>query len=121
MERRKYPRVNVDLPISYLIHLPDSAKSFAGMGMLKNISPGGMFLICPPPLPISAGDIRHFTIDTMIIMRHSFRLKALGKIMHKERLKGSSFDFEIRVQFLSNQNVEFSKVGDLTLNQSKQA
>ena len=120
MERRKYPRVNVDLPISYLIHSPDSGKSFAGMGVLKNISPGGMFLRCPSQLPISAGDIRNFTIDTMLIMQHSTRLEALGKVVRKEP-KDNSFDFEIRVQFLSDLNVEFRKVGDLALNQGKQA
>ena len=119
MERRKYFRVNVDLPISYLIHSPDSGKFFAGTGVLKNISPGGMFLKCPPTLLISDGDIRNFTIDTMLIMQHSSRLKALGKVVRKELPKGSSFDFEIRVQFLSDLNVEFRKVGDLALGQGK--
>lgn len=121
MERRKYHRVHVDLPIAYLILSPDSGKSFTGMGVLKNISPRGMFLICSPPLPISDGDIRNFTIDTMQIMRHSSRLTALGKVVRKELPKENSFDCEIRVQFLSDLNVEFRKVGDLELNQGKKA
>ncbi len=90
------------------------------MGVLKNISPGGMFLKCTSQLPISAGDIRNFTIDTMLIMQHSTRLEALGKVVRKEP-KDNSFDFEIRVQFLSDLNVEFRKVGDLALNRGKQA
>jgi c-di-GMP-binding flagellar brake protein YcgR len=121
MERRNYPRVNVDLPISYLIHSRESGKSFAGTGGLKNISPGGMFLLCPPSLQINAGDMGNFTVDAMLIMQHSFRVKVLGKVVRKELPKENSFDYEMRVQFLSDLNVEFRKVGDLVLNQGKQA
>lgn len=109
MERRKRPRVRIDLPISYLIRRPDSEKSFAGAGVLKNICPGGMFLKCPPPLPINNGDIGDFTIDTRPFIWHISRLKALGKVVRLELLEENFFDFGIIVQFLSDLNVEFSK------------
>jgi hypothetical protein len=120
MERRNYPRVNVDLPISYLIHSRESG-NFCWHWRVKKISPGGMFLLCPPSLQISAGDIRNFTVDTMLIMQHSFRVKVLGKVVRRQLPKENPFDYEIRVQFLSGLNVEFRKVGDLVLNQGKQA
>ena len=84
MEKRKYPRLDVDLPMAYLISSPDSGKSSAGMAVLKSISQGGMFFKCPPPLPIDGEDIRDFTIDTIPIMRHISRLKVLGKVVRIE-------------------------------------
>lgn len=109
MEKRKYPRLDVNLPMGYLIHSPDSGKSSAGMGVLKNISQGGMFFKCPPPLPIDEGDIRDFTIDTIPIMRHISRLKALGKVMRIEPPEENYFDFGIAVQFLSDLNIELRR------------
>jgi hypothetical protein len=106
MERRKYPRLDVDLPMAYLIHPPDSGKSSAGMGVLKNISQGGMFFKCPPPAPIDDGDIRDFTIDTIPIMRHISSLEALGKVVRIEPLEENSFDLGIAVQFLSDLNIK---------------
>ncbi len=106
MEKRKYRRLDVDLLMGYLVYSPDSRKSSAGMGVLKNICLGGMFFKCPPPLPIDDGDIRDFTVDTIPIMRHVSRLKALGKVVRIEPPEESSFDFGIAVQFLSDLNVE---------------
>jgi hypothetical protein len=109
MENRKYPRLDVDLPMGYLIHSPDSGKSFAGLGVLKNICQGGMFFKCPPPVPIDDGDIRNFTVDTIPIMRHVSRLKALGKVVRIEPPEENSFDYGIAVQFLSDLNVELRR------------
>jgi hypothetical protein len=109
MERRKHPRVRIDLPISYHIRLRDSGKSFAGTGVLKNIGQGGMFLKCPPPLPINNGDIGDFTINTRPIIQHISRLKALGKVVRLELLEENFFDFGITVQFLSGLNVELCR------------
>lgn len=109
MEQRKFPRLDVDLPMAYLIHSPVSGKSSAGMGVLKNISQGGMFFKCPPPLPIDDGDIRDFTFDTNPIMWHNTRLKALGKVVRLEPPEENSFDFGIAIQFLSDLNVELRR------------
>ena len=106
MENRKYLRLDVDLPMGYLIHSPDSGKSSAGMGVLKNICLGGMFFKCPPPLPVDDGDIRDFIFDTNPIMWHNTRLKALGKVVRLEPPEESCFDFGIAIQFLSDLNVE---------------
>ena len=109
MEKRKYPRLDVDLPMAYLIHSPDSGKCSAGMGVLKNISQGGMFFKCPPPLPIDDGDIRDFIFDTNPIRWHNTRLKALGKVVRLEPPEENYFDFGIAIQFLSDLNVELSR------------
>ncbi len=106
MEKRQYPRMAVDLPMAYLIRSPDSGKASAGMAVLKNISQGGIFFKCPPPLPIGDGDIRNFTIDTTPMMRHISRLKVLGKVVRIEPPEEKSFDFGIAVQFLSDLNIE---------------
>ena len=109
MERRNHPRVHIDLPISYLIHLPDSGKLFAGTGMLKNISRGGMFLKCPPALPVNDGDIGDFTIDTMPIYQYISRLQALGKVLRIEPPKENFCDIGMTIQFLSGLNVSLRK------------
>jgi hypothetical protein len=109
MEKRNYPRLDVDLPMAYLIHSPDSDKISAGMGMLINISQGGMFFKCPPPLPIDEGDIRDFIFDTNPIMWHNTRLKALGKVVRLEPPEENYFDFGIAIQFLSDLNVELRR------------
>ena len=109
MERRNHPRVQIDLPISYLIHLPDSGKLFAGTGMLKNISRGGMFLKCPPALPVKVGDIGNFTIDTMPIYQYISRLQAMGKFLRIEPPKENFCDIGMTIQFLSGLNVSLRK------------
>lgn len=106
LEKRKYPRLDVDLPLAYLIHSPDSGEFSAGMGALKNISQGGMLFNCPPPLPIEDGDIRDFIFDTNPVMWHNTRLKALGKVVRIDPPDENCFDFGIAVQFISDLNVE---------------
>ncbi len=106
MEKRKYPRLDMDLRMTYQIHSTDSGKFSSGLGVLKNICQGGMFFKCPPPLPIDGGDIRDFTVDTIPIMRRVSRLKALGKVVRIEPPEENSSDFGIAVQFLSDLNVE---------------
>jgi hypothetical protein len=108
-EKRKYPRLDVDLSMAYLVHSPDSGKSSAGMARLINISQGGMLFKCPPPLPIDDGDIRDFIIYTIPIMWHISRLKALGKVVRLEPPEKNSFDFGIAVQFLSDLNVQLGR------------
>ncbi len=105
MERRKYPRVELDVPVAFLIYSPDSGTSYAGMFLLKNISQGGIFFKWPMLLPINIGDIREFTIDATPIMRHVSTLKALGKVMRLEPPEEHSTDFGIAVHFLSYLNV----------------
>jgi hypothetical protein len=105
MEKRKYPRLDMDLPMAYIIHSPDSGKFSAGMGVLKNISQGGLFFKCPPPAPIDGGDIRDFTIN-IPIMRHTHSLEALGKVVRIEPPEEKSFDLGIAVQFLSDLNIK---------------
>jgi hypothetical protein len=107
MEKRKYPRSNVDLPVTYLIHPPDADKPSAGRGVLKNICQGGMLVKCLPPLPIDNGDVRNFTIDTLPIMRTVSRLKALGKVVRIEPPEENNFEYGIAIQFLSGLDVKF--------------
>jgi hypothetical protein len=103
MERRKFARMYINLPMEYQIHLPDSGEFSAGKGVLKNVSQGGMYFKCPSRLALKAGDLADFTIDTTPLMRYTSRLRASGKVVRTEK---DSFDFGIAVQFLSNLIVE---------------
>ena len=102
MERRKFPRTTLDLPVGYMIRSPDSGESHAGMGVLKNFSQGGLFFKCIHRLPIENGDIRDFTIETIPFEGYTSRIKALGKVVRIEPPEEDSVDFGIAVQFLSD-------------------
>ncbi len=106
LEKRQYPRLDVDLSMAYLIHSPDSGKFSAGMGVLKNISQGGMLFNCPLPLPIEDGDLRDFTIDAIPITSHIPRLKALGKVVRIDPPEENHLDYGIAVQFISDLTFE---------------
>lgn len=106
MERRKFPRMVMNLPMEYQIHLPDSDEYSTGKGVLANISQGGMYFKCCPPLALENGDIRDFIIDATPMARYTSRLTALGKVVRIEPPEKNSSDFGIAVQFLSNLNVE---------------
>jgi hypothetical protein len=107
MERRKFPRINMELPIGYCFRLLFSHEASSGEGFLKNISQSGMYFKCPPPLSLEDGNIGDFTIETTPIKGYTSRLKALGKIVRIESPKKCSGEFGMAVEFLSNIIVSF--------------
>ena len=106
MERRRFPRMVTNLRIRYQIHLRDSEESSTGKGILGNISQGGMYFKCCPPLRLADGDQGDFIIDTTPVARYTSRVKALGKVVRIEPPEKNSADFGIAVQFLANISIE---------------
>jgi hypothetical protein len=106
MERRKFSRVNMDLAMRYRFLLLDSNKGSTGKGILKNISQGGMYFKCAPPLSLEDGKIGDFTLETTPIRGLTSRLWALIKVVRIESPAENSGDFGIAVQFLSNLRIE---------------
>jgi hypothetical protein len=60
MNKRRHPRLNLHLPIRFVVEQPETRDSQTGRGMLKNISWGGILFQVEPPLPVKPGNIREF-------------------------------------------------------------
>ncbi len=61
MDKRRHPRLHLQLPIRFIVEQPETRDSQAGQGMLKNISYGGILFQVEPPLPVKPGNIREFS------------------------------------------------------------
>jgi hypothetical protein len=106
MERRKFPRMVTNLPMEFLVHLLDSDQYLAGKGLLANISQGGMYFKCPPPLPFEDGSIVDFAFDLSSSPGlNDSRLKVSARVVRIEPPEKNSLVFGIAIQFLSNLNV----------------
>ena len=108
MEKRRFPRMVTKLPMRYEIHFQDSKESATGQGILENISQGGMYFKCRPPLRLADGDRGDFIINTTPAARYTSRVKALGKVVRIEPPEKNAADFGIAVQFLANLSIELS-------------
>jgi hypothetical protein len=106
MERRKFSRVNTNLAMRYRFLLLDSNKGSTGKGVLKNISQGGIYFKCDPPLSLEDGNIGDFSLETFPIGGLSSRLWAMVKVVRIEPPAEDSGDFGIAVQLLSNLRLE---------------
>jgi c-di-GMP-binding flagellar brake protein YcgR len=63
MERRRYRRFDISIPIKFRIRLPESPEvSWLKSGVLKNISGGGVYFVSNDALPLEPGQIRDLTI-----------------------------------------------------------
>ena len=110
MERRKFPRMFANMPMEYHIHLLDSDEYSTGKGFLANISQGGIYFKCPPPLSLEDGNIGDFTIDLSSSSGLSnSRLKVSARVARIEPPEKTSLDFGIAVQFLSDLKVELRR------------
>jgi hypothetical protein len=106
MERRKFARINMSLAMRYRFLLPDLNKGSTGEGVVKNMSQGGMYFKCAPPLSFKDGDTGDLTFETTPIRGFPSRLWALVKVVRIEPPAEGCSDFGIAVKFLSNLRVE---------------
>ncbi len=110
MEKRRFPRLDVNLPVSYHVQFqgpPD--KSVCGKGFLANISLGGMFFKMPPPLSFTHGSIGDFTIEMGYTARLiGSRLKASARVVRIEPPKQNQPEYGVAVQFLSRFTIQLA-------------
>jgi hypothetical protein len=107
MERRKFYRMVTNLPIEFHVYILNLNQYLTGAGFLANISQGGIYFKCPPPLPFEDGNIGDFTIDLSSSPEISnSRLKVSARVVRIEPPEKNSLDFGIAVQFISDLNVE---------------
>ncbi len=109
MERRQFPRMNVNLPMWYCFGLQEPKEGSNRGGFLTNISHGGMYFKCAPPPSLEAGSTGDFTVEITSNKGFTTRLNTLGKVIRMEPLTGNSFNFGVAVQFLSDLKVELRR------------
>ena len=104
MDKRRHPRLHLQLPIRFIVEQPETRDSQAGHGMLKNISYGGILFQVEPPLPVKTGQIREFSFF-LTPKEHQGRdlthLQAQGMVLRIEPPDPNSSAYGVAVQFLS--------------------
>jgi len=104
MDKRRHPRLNISLPIWFVVEQPETRDSQSGQGMLKNISYGGILFRVEPPLPVQPGQVREFSfylIPEKTKERDLTHLHAQGMVLRIEPPDPNSSTYEVAVQFLS--------------------
>ncbi len=102
MERRLFPRLNVSLKIGCLLCNPESGEKWAGEGLLKNISMGGLYFTCEELPSLEVGHIRDFNFGTSMPPGEDYdsSLALRGKVVRIEQPGLGSAPFGIAVQFV---------------------
>jgi hypothetical protein len=104
MDKRRHPRLHLQLPIRFIVEQPETRDSQAGQGMLKNISYGGILFQVEPPLPVKPGQVREFYFYPMPEQTGQCDLthfEAQGLVLRIERPDPNSSAYGVAVQFLS--------------------
>jgi hypothetical protein len=103
-ERRRYPRLRVQLPLEFRLCRPQDGAGPGGRGTLKDISLGGLYFLCPPPAPIRVGHTLDLTIATTPTDLENPRascLQARCRVVRLDPPAKGSFHMGIAVSFLA--------------------
>lgn len=104
MENRRHPRLNMQVPIRFIVEQPETRDSQTGEGLLKNISFGGILFQVEPPLPVKPGQVRDFYFYLMPEHTKQYDLahfEAQGLVLRVERPDPNSAAYGVAIQFLS--------------------
>jgi c-di-GMP-binding flagellar brake protein YcgR len=63
LERRRFSRITVSLPVEYHTRLPDTDAPFQGRGVLRDISLGGTYFHVDPGMCFQPGQILSLTVS----------------------------------------------------------
>jgi len=104
MEKRRHPRLHINLPIRLIVEQPETKESQAGLGVLKDISYGGVLFQVEPPLPVEQGHVRNFSFYLVPDRKNQCELahfRAQGLVLRIEPPDPDSKAYGVAVQFLS--------------------
>ena len=83
-ERRRHNRLVLTLPVRYSDAAAEVRENPGGLGVLKNISLGGLYFECPPPVAIKKGDLLQFSIAASLPsldLQDTSNLAARGEVV----------------------------------------
>ena len=104
MNKRRHPRLHLQLPIRFIVEQPETKDSQDGEGILKNISYGGILFQVEPPLPVQPGHIREFSFfltPENDKQRDAAHFHAQGLVLRIDPPDPNSSAYGVAVQFLS--------------------
>ena len=104
MDKRRHPRLHLQLPIRFIVRQPETRDCQNGVGQLKNISYGGILFQVEPPLPVKPGHIREFSFfltPENDQQRNLAHFHAQGQVLRIDPPDPNSAAYGVAVQFLS--------------------
>ena len=104
MEKRRHPRLHLQLPIRFIVEQPETQDYQDGEGMLKDISHGGILFTVEPPLPVEPGQIREFSFfltPENVEPSAPAHLHAQGLVLRIDPPDPNTSAYGVAVQFLS--------------------
>lgn len=99
-ERRRYNRLVLSLPVRYSA---EKGQKDSSLGILKNISLGGLYFECPPPVAFGAGQILNLSIAATLPsldLQDTSYLSARGEVVRLDQPVASGRTCGIAVRFL---------------------
>ncbi len=84
LERRRFSRITISLPVAFHSRKPDTDAPFQGRGILRDISLGGSYLFVDPGTSFQLGQILSLTIATPLPHlehRETSHLQATGEVV----------------------------------------
>jgi hypothetical protein len=109
MDKRRHPRLHLQLPIRFIVAQPETRDSQNGKGILKDISYGGILFTVEPPLPVQPGHIREFSFfltPENAKQPEPEHLHAQGLVLRVDPPDPNSSAYGVAVQFLSALTME---------------
>lgn len=67
MERRRFTRITVTLPVTYNTRLPDTDTPFQGQGVIRDISLGGTYFHVDSGISFQPGQILSLTVSAPLL------------------------------------------------------
>ncbi len=84
LERRRFNRITVTLPVAYHTRLPDTDAPFQGQGVLRDISPAGTYFHVDPGTSFQPGQILSLTVSAPLLYLEDTdlsHLQATGEVI----------------------------------------
>jgi hypothetical protein len=103
-EKRRHNRLVLTLPVRFQdVSENVTGEGVQGLGILKNISLGGLYFECPPPVNLQTGQILQFTIAASLPsldLLGTSHLQAKGEVLRLDQLLGADRACGVAVRFL---------------------
>jgi len=101
-ERRRHNRLVVTMPVWIQDADGDAGEDPGSLGVLKNISLGGLYCQCPPSVKLRQGQTLQFTISSSLpdLDLGASRLAARGQVLRVDQAPGDDNSWGMAVCFL---------------------
>ena len=108
-ERRHFNRLVLSLPVRYN---SEKEKEDCCLGVLKNISLGGLYFECPPTFALEPGQVLHLSISATLPsldIQDTSNLSAKGEVVRLDPPKSPSHTYGVAIRFLDDLNFSSPK------------